>query len=54
MERAMAAQAEVEEHDIDEMMEGQAALRRKTGRQSLGDELIEEALGDEDEDQSTT
>ncbi|MDQ3571910.1 MAG: hypothetical protein M3383_03505 [Actinomycetota bacterium] len=53
MERAMAAQAEVEDHDIAEMMEGQAALRRKIGRPSLGDELIEEALGD-DEDQSKT
>jgi len=48
-ERSMAAQAEVEENDIAEMIEGQAALRRKTGRPSLADELINEALGDDEQ-----
>ncbi len=54
MERAMATQAEVEESDIEQMMDAQAALRQKTGRPPLGDELADEALGlGSDDDQST-
>ena len=43
-EAAMAAQVAVEEHDIEEMLEAQRALRRRTGRPSIGDELVDEAL----------
>ena len=48
-ERAMAAQAEVEEHDIDEMMDARDELRRRAGRPSIGDELAEGALRRPDE-----
>lgn len=41
-ERAMAAQADVEEHDIEQMIEARNALRRRIGRPPIGDELAEE------------
>ena len=40
---ASAAQAEVEENDIEEMLEAQAALRRRRGAPSIGDELADAA-----------
>jgi Tfp pilus assembly protein PilV len=43
-EAAIAAQLAVEEHDIEEMIEAQDALRRRTGRQPIGEELLDEAL----------
>jgi hypothetical protein len=43
-EAAMAAQADVEEHDIDEMIEARNALRARIGRPPLGEELSDEAL----------
>lgn len=41
-ERAATAQAEVEEHDIDEMVEAIERLRRRAGERSIGDELADE------------
>ena len=46
----MAAQADVEEHDIDEMLAARDALRKRTGRPSLADDLEQDARRDlEDE-----
>jgi hypothetical protein len=42
-ENAAAAQFEVEQHDIDEMIAARNALRARTGKPPLGDELAEEA-----------
>ena len=42
-EAAMAAQADVEDHDIEQMIEARNALRRRIGRPEIGDELAEEA-----------
>ncbi len=43
-EAAMAAQAEVEENDIAEMIEARNALRARIGRPPIGEELGDEAL----------
>ena len=40
-EAAMTTQAEVEDHDIDEMVEALDERRRGTGRPSVGDELAD-------------
>ena len=48
-ERSMAAQADVEEHDIEEMIEARNELRRRTGRPSIGDDLADEAREDPDD-----
>ena len=48
-EASMAAQADVEEHDIDEMIEARNALRARIGKPPLGQELADEALRDERE-----
>lgn len=40
-EAAIAAQIEVEEHDIEEMIEAQNELRRRLGHPTIGDELAE-------------
>lgn len=50
-ERRMAAQAEVEEHDIEEMLEARAALRKRLGKSSIGDELAREALREDERDE---
>jgi hypothetical protein len=42
-EAAMLAQADVEGHDIEEMIEARNALRARIGKPPLGDELAEEA-----------
>ena len=41
-EAALRAQAEIEEHDIDEMIAARDALRRRSGKPPIGDELAEE------------
>lgn len=41
-ERSHAAEAEVEEHDIAEMLEARNAIRRRRGRPEIGDELLQE------------
>ena len=38
------AGAEIEEHDIDQMVEARGELRRRTGREEIGNELAREAL----------
>ena len=43
-ERAIAAQLEVEEHDIEEMLEARARMRRERGMPSIGEELVDEAF----------
>ena len=43
-EAAISAQLAVEEHDIDEMLEAQDGLRRRIGEQSIGEELLDQAL----------
>ena len=43
-EQDYAAQAEVEEHDIDQMIEARNERRRLAGRPEIGDELAREAL----------
>ena len=48
-EAAMAAQADVEEHDIEEMIEARNALRARIGKPPLGDELAEDARRERDE-----
>ena len=48
-ERAVEAQAEIEDHDIDEMVEALDRLRRRTGTGSIGDELADEARRPPDE-----
>jgi membrane protein implicated in regulation of membrane protease activity len=40
-EAAMTTQAEVEDHDIDEMVEALDERRRRSGRPSVGDELAD-------------
>ena len=45
-EHAMAAQADIEEHDIEEMIEARNALRKRIGRPPIGDELAEDARGE--------
>ena len=42
-ENAAAAQFEIEEHDIEEMIEARNALRARIGKPPIGDELAEEA-----------
>jgi hypothetical protein len=37
------AQAEIEEHDIDEMIEARNERRRRLGRPEIGDDLVAEA-----------
>jgi hypothetical protein len=41
-ERSHAAEAEVEESDIDQMIEARNAIRRRRGLPEVGDELVEE------------
>ena len=43
-EQDYGAQAEIEERDIDQMIEARSELRRRTGRESVGEELAREAL----------
>ncbi len=43
-ERAIAAQIEVEENDIAEMLEARARLRRERGQPSIGEELVDEVF----------
>ena len=40
------AEAEIEEHDIDEMIEARNERRRRLGKPDIGDELAREALRD--------
>jgi hypothetical protein len=42
-ERKMAAQADIEEHDIEEMVEARNALRERIGKPPIGDELGRQA-----------
>lgn len=49
-EAAMAAQADVEEHDIEEMLEARDALRKRIGKPSLADELEQDARRDLEDD----
>ena len=49
-EAAMAAQADVEEHDIDEMLAARDALRKRIGKPSLADELEADARRDLEND----
>ena len=42
-ENAAAAQFEIEEHDIEEMIEARNALRARIGKPPIGEELAEEA-----------
>lgn len=41
-ERSYAAEAEVEEDDIAQMIEARNAIRRRRGRPEIGDELVEQ------------
>jgi hypothetical protein len=45
-ENSAAAQFEVEEHDIEEMIEARNALRARIGKPPIGDDLAEEARGE--------
>ena len=45
-ENAAAAQFEIEEHDIDEMIEARNALRARIGRPPIGDELADDVRGE--------
>ncbi len=45
-EAAAAAQFEIEEHDIEEMIEARNALRARIGRPPIGDELADEVRGE--------
>jgi hypothetical protein len=45
-ENAAAAQFEIEEHDIEEMIEARNALRARIGRPPIGDELANEVRGE--------
>jgi hypothetical protein len=45
-ENAAAAQFEIEEHDIEEMIEARNALRARIGRPPIGDDLAEEVRGE--------
>lgn len=42
LERSMAAQAEVEDSDIDQMVEARNAIRRRRGLPEIGDDLVGE------------
>jgi hypothetical protein len=42
-EEAARVQAEIEERDIGQMLEGRDALRKRMGKPSIGDELADEA-----------
>jgi hypothetical protein len=42
-ENAAAAQFDIEEHDIEEMIEARNALRARIGKPPIGEELAEEA-----------
>ena len=43
-EQDYGAQAEIEATDIDQMIEARSELRRRSGRESVGEELSREAL----------
>jgi hypothetical protein len=43
-EQDYGAQAEIEATDIDQMIEARSELRRRTGREEIGEELSREAL----------
>jgi hypothetical protein len=43
-EQDYGAQAEIEAHDIDQMIEARSELRARSGRESVGEELSREAL----------
>ena len=45
-EQVFAAQAEVEAHDIDEMIEARNELRARIGKKPIGDELGDQARED--------
>lgn len=45
-ENAAAAQFEIEEHDIEEMIAARNALRARIGRPPIGDELADEIRGE--------
>jgi hypothetical protein len=45
-ENAAAAQFEIEEHDIEEMIEARNALRARIGRPPIGDELADDVRGE--------
>jgi hypothetical protein len=49
-ERAMAAQAEIEEHDIDQMIEARNEIRRRRGKPTIGEELADQARGEQEQD----
>jgi len=38
------AEAEIEEHDIDQMLDSLNELRRRTGHRDIGEELADEAM----------
>jgi hypothetical protein len=40
------AMAEIEEHDIEQMLDGIAERRRRNGKPALGDELADQVLRD--------
>jgi hypothetical protein len=42
--RDEGAEAEIEEHDIDQMIDSLNDLRRRSGRREVGEELADEAL----------
>jgi hypothetical protein len=41
-ERDLGAEAEIEEHDIEMMIEARNAIRRRRGRPEIGEELAEQ------------
>jgi hypothetical protein len=43
-EQDYGAQAAIEANDIDQMIEARSELRRRTGREEIGEELSREAL----------
>ena len=47
-EAAIRVQAEIEEHDIEQMIEGRDALRRRLGKPSIGDVLADEVRREPD------
>ena len=42
LERALAAQAEIEDSDIDQMIEARNDIRRRRGLPEIGDDLVGE------------
>jgi hypothetical protein len=42
--RDEGAEAEIEAHDIDQMLDSINELRRRTGRRDVGEELADEAM----------